>query len=231
MLDTFPPIWAISRCHDRVRECDVYVGVIGLRYGFPVRDQPDLSYTELEFEAASRAPAKTRLVFLLHPDSTVPARSFTDVKYGERQEAFRKRMSDAGVMCQSFSDVHELEKLIFQALIEGAAGFEGQSPKQERIDWPQGKSPYPGLLSFDEEYAKLFFGRDREVDEALAKMSEPDGRVLIISGASGSGKSSLVAAGLRRALEEGRLPGSAQWIWIRVKPGDAIPRSTRWRGV
>lgn len=207
-------------CHDRVRECDVYIGVIGLRYGSPVRDRSDLSYTELEFEAASQAAAKTRLLFLLDPESTVPARSFTDVKYGERQEAFRKRLSDAGVMCKPFSDVHELEKLIFQALIEGTSGSQKHGSKQERIEWPEGKSPYPGLLSFDEEYAELFFGRDREVDEALAKMSEPDGHVLIISGASGSGKSSLVAAGLRRALKENRLPRSAQWVWLRIQPGD-----------
>jgi hypothetical protein len=207
-------------CHDRVRECDIYIGVIGLRYGSPVRDRSDLSYTELEFEAASQTPAKTRLVFLLDPASSVPLDLFSDTEHGRRQKEFRKQLSDSGVMCKPFSDVHELEKLIFQALIEGAAGFEGQSPKQERIDWPEGKSPYPGLLAFDEEYAELFFGRDRETDELLAKMSEPDGRVLIISGASGSGKSSLVAAGLRRTLKEGRLPRSEQWAWVRIQPGE-----------
>lgn len=207
-------------CHDRVRECDVYVGVIGLRYGSPVRDRPDLSYTELEFEAASQAPAKTRLVFLLDPASAVPLDPFSDTEHGRRQKEFRKRLSDAGVMCKPFSDVHELEKLVFQALIEGTAGLERQGLKQERIDWPDGKSPYPGLLSFDEEYAELFFGRDRETDELLAKMSEPEGRMLIISGASGSGKSSLVAAGLRRAVKEGRLPGSEQWGWVRIQPGE-----------
>ena len=66
----------------------------------------------------------------------------------------------------------------------------------------------------------MFFGRDREVDAVLAKMSEPEGRVLIISGVSGSGKSSLVAAGLWRALKEGRLQGSEQWVWLRIQPGD-----------
>lgn len=208
-------------CYDRVRECDVYIGVIGLRYGSPVLDRPDLSYTELEFEAASQSPSKTRLVFLLDPASRAPLDLFSDTEYGRRQIEFRKRLKKSGVMCNPFGDVHELEKLIFQALIEGAAGFEGRSRELERIEWPDGKSPYPGLLSFDEGYAKLFFGRDRETNELLAKMSEPEGRVLFVSGASGSGKSSLVAAGVWRALlNEGRLAGSEQWRWLRIQPGD-----------
>ena len=208
-------------CIERVRECEVYVGVIGLRYGSPVRDRPEVSYTELEFEAASQVPTKKRLVFLLDPDSSVPVGRFMDVKYGDRQEKFRQRLNDAGVTCKPFSDVRELEMLIYQALIEGVAGAREQHEREERIDWPEGKSPYPGLLWFGEEYASLFFGRDREVDELVAKMSEPGGRVVVVSGASGSGKSSLVAAGVWHALlKEGRLPGSIQWIWFRIQPGD-----------
>ena len=208
-------------CMDRVRECDVYVGIIGLRYGSPVRDRPEVSYTELEFEAASMDPAKTRLIFLLDPDALVPASRFTDLKYGECQEKFRKRLRDAGIMCKPFSDFHELDKLIYQALKEEAPVALGPGRSPGRIDWTEGKSPYPGLLWFDEDYAPLFFGRDREVDELIGRMSEPGGRALLVSGASGSGKSSVVAAGVWQAVvKQGRLPGSAQWMWLRIQPSD-----------
>ncbi len=209
-------------CKERVRECDIYVAVIGLRYGSPVRDRPEVSYTELEFEAASESPPKTRLVFMLDPAAQGPPIGlFSDNQYGHRQEAFRRRLQDAGVTCKPFGDVHELEKLIYQALVEEVAGSESHSSRQNRIEWPEGKSPYPGLLSFDEQYAPLFFGRDRDVEAVVAKMSEPEGRFLIISGPSGSGKSSLAAAGVWRALlKVGRLPGSEQWVWLRIQPGD-----------
>ncbi len=122
-------------------------------------------------------------------------------------------------MCKPFSDVRELEMLIYQALKEDAEEAREPSTRPVRIDWPDGKSPYPGLLWFTEDYAPLFFGRDHEVEAVLAKMCEPQGRFLIISGDSGSGKSSLVSAGPWRALvKDGRLPGSRHWRWLRMTP-------------
>jgi len=55
---------AAELCAERVRDCDVYVGLLGTRYGTPVRDRPEVSYTELEFDTATGA-ALDRLVFVL----------------------------------------------------------------------------------------------------------------------------------------------------------------------
>ncbi|WP_437303846.1 nSTAND1 domain-containing NTPase [Sorangium sp. So ce388] len=69
--------------------------------------------------------------------------------------------------------------------------------------------PYRGLLAFQAEHARYFFGRDAEVQEALGRLSAllrandaARPRFLICTGASGAGKSSLVLAGVLPALRK-----------------------------
>jgi hypothetical protein len=77
---------AAQVCVERVQGCDVYVGVLGTRYGSAVRDRPEVSYTELEFDTASEA-GLDRLVFLLDTgadDVGIPASALIDREFGDR---------------------------------------------------------------------------------------------------------------------------------------------------
>src|SRR5947208_1233473 len=85
-------------CQQRVGECDVYAGLIGLRHGSPVRDRREVSYTELEFQAATDA-GLVRLLFLLDADATLPipasALLDADPQLQARQRAFRDPLAGA----------------------------------------------------------------------------------------------------------------------------------------
>ena len=104
-------------CEDEVRKADVYVGVFGLRYGSPVRDRPDVSYTELEFDCATNV-GLPRLIFVLDEQSTehrIPAVALFDANV-ERQRAFVRRVQDSGLTTAPFGNVDDLEKLVERAL-------------------------------------------------------------------------------------------------------------------
>jgi tetratricopeptide (TPR) repeat protein len=108
-------------CQARVRDCDVYVGLLGLRYGTPVRDQPEVSYTELEFDTATEA-GLPRLVFLLDEDTAVPIPPGrlldADPDWQARQRAFRAEVLGSGITAGKFASPEHLELLLLQALQE-----------------------------------------------------------------------------------------------------------------
>jgi tetratricopeptide (TPR) repeat protein len=109
-------------CREKVRECDLLVCLVGFRYGSPVRDEPSLSYTELEFQTATEA-GLPRLVFLIDDEPAVPLpRSvLVDERFGARQSDFRNRLKESGVTLQEVNSPERLEMLVSQALHEAAA--------------------------------------------------------------------------------------------------------------
>ena len=81
-------------------------------------------------------------------------------------------------------------------------------------------NPYKGLRSFDAADAADFHGRDRLIDRLVARLGAPGlhGRFVAVVGPSGSGKSSVVKAGLLPALRRGALPQSQQWFTVELTP-------------
>ncbi len=71
---------------------------------------------------------------------------------------------------------------------------------QSGFDWDQKRSPFPGLLAFQEQDAAIYFGRDDEIRRLIerlnARRAQGGAKLLAILGASGSGKSSLMRAGV-----------------------------------
>jgi hypothetical protein len=83
---------------------------------------------------------------------------------------------------------------------------------------PDEPCPYRGLAAFREDDRDFFFGREGLLNDMLDRLRDGD-RLLAIVGSSGSGKSSVVLAGLLPRLKAGALPGSAGWRYATIVPG------------
>ncbi|MGH3129304.1 MAG: protein kinase domain-containing protein, partial [Gaiellaceae bacterium] len=82
----------------------------------------------------------------------------------------------------------------------------------------EGICPFKGLASFEPVDADYFFGRERLVAELVARLVGAG--FLGVVGPSGSGKSSVLRAGLLPALAGGVLPGSEGWRRLLLRPGE-----------
>ena len=121
-------------CEDAVRAADIFVAIVGFRYGSTVTDRPELSYVELEFETATEVAAMPRLVFLLDEQTHGPAELFRDLDFGRRQEEFRTSLPKRRITVAPVSSPEGLSEALYQALVDPAERHEDRLHVREIAD-------------------------------------------------------------------------------------------------
>ncbi len=133
---------------------------------------------------------------------------------------------------QRYADALSLAKAFREAAgptasVKPAASALAVSPLELTHTWTPAdelvalRNPYKGLRAFSEADAADFFGREALVDQLVTRLAEEDSlaRFLAVVGPSGSGKSSVVEAGVLPALRRGVLPGAENWFVTDLLPG------------
>ncbi|SFX68583.1 nSTAND1 domain-containing NTPase [Streptomyces atratus] len=123
---------------------------------------------------------------------------------------YATNVSDAPWLLQviQHASVPAIGLLVVAMVVGQVVVYRLENPAPPQVDWPRDRVPYPGLDSFAEDEAAVFFGREvlaAELTRRLHTSSErPTDRFLVLVGASGSGKSSLVRAGVMPRLRDRR---------------------------
>ncbi|MCW1913389.1 DUF4062 domain-containing protein [Luteolibacter sp. GHJ8] len=244
----------------RPSDCDLFVGILWSRLGSPLPSQFNRkdgtrfdSGTEWELEEATEAfeerakkdPTKAKPDILVYrrisePPTGDPAQEGARKEQRKKLDAFCERFffnKDKTIRrafspyesVDEFSSLFEqhLEKLLLRHI-----HFQRGLAEEAVRPLPLEGSPFKGLGAFEFEDAPLFFGRNRPISEALAKLKENHAAghaFLLIYGGSGYGKSSLMKAGLApRLMAEGYLPEVGTWCGCGLRPveGTSPPLET-----
>jgi WD40 repeat protein/DNA-binding SARP family transcriptional activator len=196
---------------------------------FAPPDPPRLSLGPLDPEAAAEiaglyTPADgiaMPLEALMAESEGVPLRIHRTASAWAQARAAERLEASAGRTRLERGDLRKAEAELAGSVAEFQIA-------RERIDsylaeQPEDRSraeicPFRGLAPFDAAHAEYFFGRERLVAGLAASLV--GSTLLAVVGPSGSGKSSVVRAGLLPALANGVLPGSERWRQVLMRPGE-----------
>jgi hypothetical protein len=184
------------------KDTDLYIGIIGWRYGSPVRESPEVSYTQLEFRTAAEEGVP-RLVFMLGEEFKSKD---ADEPTFDRQVAFRNEITESGITVQWFDSPEKLEKLLFQSITNPpgwdpaflrmffSAAYDAAQPAPLI-----GLQAAPGVPLIAR---RIISSKEAERDLDPVKCAAEADRLVVLGG-PGSGKSWLARQVARRAAEAG----------------------------
>lgn len=250
MMATMTPQLAITAGMPKPSDCDIVVVLFWSRMGTQLPQEyhkedgsPYLSGTEWEFEDAlktSKLTGSPKILVYKRTDNINlnPADPDFLKKYEQwqRVQKFFNQFVDnkTGAINMGFNEYSKPEdfRLSFNSHLKAILKKLISEPINPSIDPSPVKketeitreiwsgSPFPGLRSYSEKEAPIFFGRGRETDDLIKQLDES--RFVSVVGVSGSGKSSLVAAGLVPRLRKNAIStenqGSKDWYIIQFTP-------------
>ena len=251
MLATMSPQEAIDAGLPRPSECDIVITIFYSRMGTPftMHNTAYLSGTHYELLDALNCdhPPQTLIyhrneVPNIHPDDDDAHLQYRTLKKFLKGETFFdpatgaiRRGINAYTSPAHFREIIEnhIETIVLKLLDKHAKSPIPQKAPLPPVDdvsagtsiefkteiWDG--SPFPGLRPFTPADEDIFFGRERETDAVIKRLTEH--RFVAVVGASGGGKSSLVGAGLIPRLRANAIStdktGSKDWALVQFTPG------------
>lgn len=247
MLATMTPQEAINRGLGKPSDCDIVVVLFWTRMGTPLppeytKDDGSrfLSGTEWEYLDAFEKARDTGLPLLVVYRRTEQVLVSTDDPDFIEKQKQHQRVKDFfaafinpdGSIKQGYNlyETPEHFRKLFEVHVRDLVKQILDIPVSQRqlatteIEPPAlwTESPFPGLRAFTQKDGPIFFGRGRETDALITEVAS--NRFVVVVGSSGSGKSSLVGAGLLPRLTANAIAnettGSRFWQVVRFTPGE-----------
>lgn len=208
--------------------------------------RPYLSGSEFEFETALESyrtsATKTPRLLIYRREETplIPAEPPEVFEERKRQWDSLQRfiqhwftdLTDGGTFKAAFRGYHntaEFEEILEEHLRKTIVDIGGTEAQETALGaqaprWSEG-SPYRGFKVFEFEHAAVFFGRTRAIDEVIGQLrdqvSQGKPPFVVIFGGSGSGKSSLLRAGVIPALASGGVERFGAWRRAVFQPSQS----------